>query len=1154
MSPISDISTLSLVRNTTKTDFTMNSLKDIIQRCHQRHKRPLQKKKTVVTPSVYNGFYHHFTVYCAQRYPVTLYDLEAAGISVMPTGGGPGHERVPQSFGGERFLSRQRMADWNMRLWHTSWGIHVYTGVPSERDGAPWHDLEFKYEALCAAPDAVFACIETLTNIVANPLLTMTETGGLRLSCRIPDYLHPNTEASRSYIYKDTPIPENLYRRDVYLEILGEAGHSPWDARCEILFGDLLNPPVIAKEVLFATIEALRTELHAPKPLGAEKLIPTVPTVTMSVSSLGSHKLNLAKEAFLKRGFSYVGEKNNIHYWRQHEHEDRDVLLWECEGRAWIRASTSDFGLPTEDTLITDVWDDTGILPPMPAEPSLSDKTLAVREGTLTPLAIKRPSPVLQKPEASEKIYEPLDKSIGQIKQVIESNKRIIGVLAETDVRNNYEVESQLLKNGTVAYSANFPNVEAAVKHFKKQNLPALVRWRHVSHLWDQIKEIPIEERMANPFERGNVCEDPERFLALVQKGVNARETLCPECPVYTQCQEQGYLSQLATLQRAKTQIFGFEQTFLDPQELAVSEKIFEPLNDTERLCIVGSVKTDGLFLGYGISSKRLEAWCVSWQGHALGNFAQALLNALGTESAPGDLVVRRVRTIVQAFQQYEEEIVRQMCQINVRGKVVRREVVDEETGEELACFAIAFEGGATAYIPLNSDTEDRLTTKGLPTFEFDAFVLDEDTSIPMAIERAIGLGILDMETVEKIQEFQSVYRNPDWTFWHQLKRFLAHYRRDADAPMIWYDEVLQFRVPPVLHPSIKRLLFMSATLSEQQLRSAFPNEEIECIRINPTPWVAGNQLFQIRSGVWTLRTLLDYDSTWDVIGLSKMGERFLLGICAEIQRDPSVKHAIITHGPIIRQLKEVEEKENVCLVTELRTFGNSEAALETADVVWIVGVPHWEPGVIWWRAQVLYGNDEEPLSYEGDAAFQHYKDERVQRGYIQTVAELVTEIVGRAGLNRLSGKKVVLINSLDIPDITDRPETLLFDWEDFEVAGSLDKLAETIAVRERFEAERDNLTAASPRAEVERILGCSSRHANRVLQKLRGGAPRVTFREQILSLLAHGEKKAAEMTDAIDGHPQAIHKELQRLAKLGEIEKVRWGVYALPKASPSKK
>jgi hypothetical protein len=144
-----------------------------------------------------------------------------------------------------------------------------------------------------------------------------------------------------------------------------------------------------------------------------------------------------------------------------------------------------------------------------------------------------------------------------------------------------------------------------------------------------------------------------------------------------------------------------------------------------------------------------------------------------------------------------------------------------------------------------------------------------------------------------------------------------------------------------------------------------------------------------------------------------------------------------------------------------------------------------------------------------------------------------------------------MLISSLEIPDITDRPETHLFDWEDFEVAGSLDKLAETIAIRQQFEMESANLTAESHRAEVERVLGCSSRQANRVLNKLRGGnIQRVTFREQILSLLADGEKKAADVIATIDGNPKAIHHELVRLTKMGEIVKVRWGVYTLPETS----
>ncbi len=1049
----------------------------------------------------------------------------------MPTGRISKSIRIPQSFGGKRFLRPQRMEDWDISQWRASWGIQVYTGIPSQRDSAQWHDLDFKYEMICAAPDALLACVETLVNAVGNPLLTLTQSGGLRFSCRVPHYLHPNTEEARFYIYKDVPSAEDSYQRDVYLEILGEEGYSPWDARHETLLGDLLNPPVITKEVLFAAIDALREELHAPEPYGTVHLKPILQDLIVSTPSLGSHKLDLGKEALLQRGFSYLRQTDNFHHWCQQVNEDvdTDVLLWEHDGIVWVRASKSAVALPTEDTPITDVWDDTGILPPIPSTGlPVSEKILAVREEKLSSLAIKRPSPVLQKPEGTKKIYEALEKNVDQIQRVFESGKRITGLIAETEARNNYEVESHLLKSGTVAFSADFSTVEEAMEQFQRQNLPSITRWRKVSFLWNQVKDTPADERMATPFERGNVCEDPERYLALTGKGVNATEVLCPQCPVWTACQERGYLSQPTTLQCAKTQVFGSHQKFLDPQEFAGSEEILEPIDDTQRLCIVSTGSVDRLFLECSISKDRLEEWRVNWQASALGNFAQALLNALEIEDESDNLVVKRIRMVMQAFQQHEEALVRQMCQVNVRCKVVKRGTLDDDPQEELARWTIEFDNVIFAYIPLNSNAEDRLATKGLPVFRLESFEPDVDTRIPMSIEQAIRFGILDMETVEKIQDFPSVYRNPDWTLWHQLKRFFAHYTRDADAPMIWYNQVLKFWVPPALHPRVQRLLFLSATLTEGDLHRAFPDEEIKVIRIPSTPWLEGNQVFQIRTGVHMRMTLLDYDSTWDVVGLSKMGERFFLGICAEIDRDPNVKHAIITHNPIIKQLGEVAEKENVCLLRKFKDFHNLESAFEAAEVVWIVGTPPWEPGVMWRRAQIAFGNDEEPLSYEVESEFHHYKDERIQRIYTQAVTDEITDTVGRAGLNRRSGKKVVLVNSLEIPDITDRPETLLFDWEDFEVAGSLDKLAETIAVREQFEAERDNLTAESSREEVERVLGCSSRQANRILNKLRGGKiQRVTFREQILTLLADGEKKRAEITAAIDGHPQAVHKEL---------------------------
>ena len=109
-----------------------------------------------------------------------------------------------------------------------------------------------------------------------------------------------------------------------------------------------------------------------------------------------------------------------------------DVLLWERNGIVSIRASTSSVGLPTEDTPITEVWDDTGILPSIPAtELPVSETALAIREGKLSPLAIKRPSPVLQKPEGTEKVYEPLEKSVSQIQGVLKGMHVLLDLLVK---------------------------------------------------------------------------------------------------------------------------------------------------------------------------------------------------------------------------------------------------------------------------------------------------------------------------------------------------------------------------------------------------------------------------------------------------------------------------------------------------------------------------------------------------------------------------------------------------------------------------------------------------------------------------------------------------------------------------------------------------
>ena len=775
----------------------MNSMKDIIQDCHQRREKTFRQRKTIVTPALHKGYPYHFRVHCAHGCPVRLYDLEQANISFMPIGHAPQYDHAPKDFGGERLLKRQRTRDWIPRRWYASWGIQVYTGRPSEHDSAQWHDIDFKYDAICAAPDAVSACIASLVNAVANPLLTLTKSGGLRFSCRIPDYLHPNAEETQQYIYKHTPIRENPHHRNVYLEILGDAGYSPWDARHEILLGDLLDPPVITKDVLFSPLDTLRDILHEPAPPLEENLETTSQPITVA----------------------------------------------------------------------------------SPVPDPVNEKVVAVRQGKLSPLAIKRPSPVLRKSEHEDA-------------------------------------------------------------------LPA------TPALW--------------------VPEHDEK---------------------------------------------------------------------TGWLCAVDETGEHALFCEISAPKDVLVAWSVNWQEKALGNFAKALLNALESKSKLYENPVGRVRIVMLAFQGQAETLIQQMREKE-----------------------------------LNSD--------------------------------------------------------PHWTFWHQLTHFFQHYQRDADAPMVSDDGMLRFWVPSMLD-------------------KAFPDSVIDVNRTEPSPWLTGNRVFQIRTGIYSVHELLNYENSWDDLGPSKIGQRFLDGIGAEIERDPSVSHAIISNQRLANQLGDVAGKANVHCLEHIKNSTNVEAVgveLEQADVMWIVGVPYAPPHLAWQQAQILFGDDAESLCYDLEINPYHHKDERIQRLCEQNIVGILTQIIRHAGLDRSSNKTLVLLTGMRLSDITDRPETLLFDWEDFEIAGSLDKLSETIATRQHFETERVNLTAASGREKVEHVLGISSSQANRVLMKLRGGKLRQTsLQDQILTFLSDGEKKTAELVTAVAGHPNAIKNELKRLVASGDIVKVRRSVYTLP-------
>ena len=1007
----------------------MESVKDIIQQCHERRGKDLQQRETIVSPTLQGEYPYHYTVYCARRYPLLLHDLEQADISFMPIGQAPKFDRGPAYWGGTRLLRRQGILNWEPRRWFSSWGIQVYTGTPSARDGANWHDIEFTYRSIRDAPDAVVACLEALVNAVMNPLLTLLKGGGLRFSCRVPDYLHPNTTDAKQYIHKYLPDIDHHRDRDVYVEIIGDKGYTRWDARYEILTGNLLDPPIISKDVLFAFLDVLRELLHEP-----------------------------------------------------------------------ALASALD---PADETLVdTQDFDDFDTIESLETEQILNENILAVRRGELSSMAMKRPKLLLEKVERTAEKNE---------KALSETEARTLGVI--TGLMHNKkkrEIEEAFLDTGPIWVNANFVyDAEDTERYYEEQGV-SVERWKPRNYRWEQAKWIPIAERIQNPFARGNVCEDAEKCDALEQKGGAPNKSICPSCPVYDACQMRGYLSQFKTLKEKQVIVSAIPNLFLDRRYAAFVDALIVP----DRVCIINDSESQltNLFSAHHLSTEILESWLINWGGAALGQFAKTVLNAIRiTNSQHGD-IAKRIRAIVQAFEGLEASIVQQMCQVNCTDEDSREIVVD--------------------------------------------------------IDSAIHLGFLDISTSENIEKLPNVYRDPEWTLWHQLKTCFAHYTRDMDAPMFVDNGILRFWLPPRIHQEIQHLVFISPAFSEDCFKEVFSEETVSVRRVEPQETsLSGNRSFQLRSVPHAFHAIANYEVNWDVFSLSKIARRFFRGIYQEIKQHPDRNHVIISSTSAKVMLKNLLDniinyhdliKDTPAHSEELRTtFETAEvyydrlkglqSIFETADVFWIVGTPYWHPKFVWEQAKILFGNQAEPLNYNLTMNPYQFEDERIEGLYEQNAIGALTQIVRIAGFSEASGKTLVLNTALRVPSVTDAPETELFDWEDFEIADGLDELSETIRIREEYEAEYASIDASWSRKRVEYLLGVSKAQANRILMRLRGGKlERTPFHVQIFDLLSDGEKTTSELLEAIQGNPGSIKNELTHLVETGEIVRVRRGVYAL--------
>ena len=334
--------------------------------------------------------------------------------------------------------------------------------------------------------------------------------------------------------------------------------------------------------------------------------------------------------------------------------------------------------------------------------------------------------------------------------------------------------------------------------------------------------------------------------------------------------------------------------------------------------------------------------------------------------------------------------------------------------------------------------------------------------------------------------------------YWHKLIAFFRHYKRNADAPILRDGDFIDFWLPNAEgHTPEKR-----------------PNYRASDITI-----------FQLRTELNPYQRLVDFNEGSIHWSETQIAWKFINKICDEMKHRPDNRHAIQTF------YKD-------------RSWQSALHPIEASNILWVLGMPAVGFRYLWQTCQQFFGHEDAPLSYEWSRE-DTFRDARVQSVYESYAISQIVKNINQLYKNPLPDKKAVILTSLPIPGITDETDTYLFDWEDYLIAGDLEHLTETIAIREDYERRRDAVTPDTSRKEVEEIYGCSPRQANRILQKLRGGEPlRVSLREQILEFLADGEKKTADILSAVVGHPKAIQSELKSLVNTEKIQRVRWGVY----------
>ena len=680
-----------------------------------------------------------------------------------------------------------------------------------------------------------------------------------------------------------------------------------------------------------------------------------------------------------------------------------------------------------------------------------------IRAGRVSPLAVRRKIVKLVRDEPAHALLDTLAKARERIAAFFHSTLRVLAFRADTGTGKNYETETYAINEGAIL--VNVPTGDLAIDletrmhgRLSDAGLPRdyVFRRRGLMHRWRDGEDAHLR------FPHEVPCIQAARCDAYRKKGGNMYKTICPTCRVETDCLQYGYRSQPEDAKNAVMLITSHPDFHINPALRGFAKPYLNDITGAPRLVVQDDVSTHALFLECQITRHRLQQIRDDWDGAFLGGFAKELLRCLEAEGTP------------YAIGDYLDTL------------------TDKQKG--LLNF--------------------QLTRLRIQTTQADG----THTYFVMTLDEAVSRGFFKAENEADIAELPAVYPK-NWTLLDQLTAFFQHYTRPDDAPIQYHDGTLKFALPPRLHDSVWKAVFMSATLDLDLFKRAFPEAHTE--DIPPTAFVNGTKVYQLRTNRNPRATVYLVEDA-EVVGLSSTGENYWQRMIHEIARTPATQHAIITYKLLFewKQNEETSDLSELDNITATAHYGNLvglDTDFQDADTLWILFAPEIPHHEIQWRAKLFFGDDTEPLNYDRDENGV-YRDKRLQKVWENAVIAELIQAIGRARLVR-KARTVIILTSHFIPGITDRNETRLFDEADWEIAGSIEGLDTAITNREAAEQRAAALTADNTIADFQEIYGCSYEYARLLWHKAGGSDAKaemdIALYEQIQAL------KAEKMSDS---------------------------------------